>query len=109
MVMKFEVIKKVEGSKARLGRLFTPHGEVSTPCFMPVGTAATVRAVFPKDLEKDGVQMVLANVYHLILRPGIQIIKEAGGLHKFMGWEGAILTDSGGFQVFSLSSFCKIL
>ncbi|KIE58057.1 queuine tRNA-ribosyltransferase [Methylacidiphilum kamchatkense Kam1] len=109
MVMKFKVIKEVEGSKARLGRLFTPHGEVDTPCFMPVGTAATVRAVFPKDLEKDGVQMVLANVYHLILRPGIQIIKEAGGLHKFMGWTGAILTDSGGFQVFSLSSFCKIL
>ncbi|ACD83992.1 tRNA guanosine(34) transglycosylase Tgt [Candidatus Methylacidiphilum infernorum] len=106
--MKFEVIQKSGGSRARLGRLLTPHGVVETPCFMPVGTSATVKAIFPKDLEEEGIKLILANAYHLLFRPGISVIKEFGGLHQFMGWNGAILTDSGGFQVFSLSPFCKI-
>ncbi|TFE67706.1 tRNA guanosine(34) transglycosylase Tgt [Methylacidiphilum caldifontis] len=106
--MNFEIIQKSEGSRARLGRLLTPHGVVETPCFMPVGTAATVKAIFPKDLEEEGIKLVLANLYHLLLRPGISLIRDFGGLHQFMGWNGPILTDSGGFQVFSLSSFCKI-
>ena len=87
---------------ARAGRLVTPHGEVETPCFMPVGTKATVKAVAPRDLAGLGAQVVLANTYHLHLRPGSEIIAAHGGLHGFMRWDGPILTDSGGFQVFSL-------
>ncbi|HEY6484961.1 MAG TPA: tRNA guanosine(34) transglycosylase Tgt [Candidatus Cybelea sp.] len=89
---------------ARRGRLQLTHGVVETPCFMPVGTAATVKALTPGDLERAGAQMVLANTYHLWLRPGIETLEAAGGLHRFMAWEHPILTDSGGFQVFSLES-----
>ena len=89
--------------RARAGRLHTPHGEVLTPCFMPVGTKATVKAVTPPTLRSLGAQVVLANTYHLYLRPGVELVRAHGGLHRFMGWSGPILTDSGGFQVFSLS------
>jgi len=88
---------------ARAGLLQTPHGELATPVFMPVGTHATVKAVSPRDLEDLGAPIVLANAYHLHLRPGDELIARLGGLHKFMGWDGPILTDSGGFQVFSLA------
>ncbi len=87
---------------ARAGRLVTPHGEVETPCFMPVGTKGTVKAVAPRDLAGLGAQVVLANAYHLYFRPGSEIVAAHGGLHGFMRWDGPILTDSGGFQVFSL-------
>lgn len=87
---------------ARAGRLFTDHGEVATPVFMPVGTHAAVRAMTPEQVKATGARIVLANTYHLLLRPGPDLIKKAGGLHAFMAWEGPILTDSGGFQVFSL-------
>jgi queuine tRNA-ribosyltransferase len=89
---------------ARRGSLHLAHGTVETPCFMPVGTAATVKALAPRDLVEIGAQMILANTYHLWLRPGRETIVEAGGLHRFMMWDGPILTDSGGFQVFSLES-----
>ncbi len=89
--------------RARAGRLRTPHGEVLTPCFMPVGTKATVKAVPPWDLARIGAQVVLANAYHLFFRPGTALVAAHGGLHGFMGWPGPILTDSGGFQVFSLA------
>lgn len=95
--------------KARTGILFLPHGEVETPAFMPVGTNATVKAVEPADLDAMGFNIILANTYHLFLRPGPDIIAKAGGLHGFSGWKKNFLTDSGGFQVFSLSQFRKIL
>lgn len=88
---------------ARAGRLATPHGVVETPCFMPVGTKATVKAVLPRDLAELGARIVLANTYHLYFRPGVEVVASHGGLHGFMGWDGPILTDSGGFQVFSLA------
>lgn len=93
---------------ARAGRLITPHGTIKTPVFMPVGTQATVKAVTTDSLEKIHAQILLSNTYHLHLRPGSDIVKEAGGLHQFMNWKGPILTDSGGFQVFSLSGLRKI-
>src|SRR6478752_955821 len=88
--------------RARAGRFTTPHGDVDTPAFMPVGTLATVKALDPEDLRAMGAQMILSNAYHLHLRPGDELIRDLGGLHDFMGWDGPILTDSGGFQVFSL-------
>lgn len=88
--------------------LLTAHGEVQTPAFMPVGTAGTVKAMTPRDLEEAGAQIVLGNAYHLYLRPGAELVKRAGGLHRFMGWDRPILTDSGGFQVFSLTELRKI-
>jgi queuine tRNA-ribosyltransferase len=94
--------------RARLGSLTTPHGTVDTPQFMPVGTQATVKALTPGDLRAAGVQMILANTYHLSLRPGHERIARLGGLHRFMGWDGPILTDSGGFQVFSLAHLGKV-
>ena len=108
MAFGFSVIKKESSSNARLGRLVTPHGEVETPAFMAVGTAATVKAVTPRDLEDAGCRIVLGNTYHLYLRPGVDVIEKLGGLHRFMGWNGPILTDSGGFQVFSLGALRKI-
>ena len=93
---------------ARRGRLTTPHGVVETPVFMPVGTRATVKSLTPDDVRASGAQIVLANTYHLFLRPGHALIRELGGLHRFMGWDGPILTDSGGFQVFSLSKLRRI-
>jgi len=104
----FEVLKRDGGTRARRGRLTTPHGVVETPVFMPVGTAATVKAVKPDDVKETGAQIILANTYHLYLRPGHEVVEKAGGLHGFMGWEGPILTDSGGFQVFSLAALGKI-
>ena len=95
-------------TKARAGTLTTAHGIIETPVFMPVGTNATVKAVFHEDLEKMRAQIILANTYHLFLRPGMELIKEAGGLHKFMSWDKPILTDSGGYQVFSLAKLRKI-
>ncbi len=94
--------------RARAGTFHTPHGDVPTPIFMPVGTQATVKAVLPRDLHEIGASVVLANTYHLYLRPGDERIARLGGLHEFMGWDGPILTDSGGFQVFSLSKRRKI-
>jgi queuine tRNA-ribosyltransferase len=104
---KFEVLA-TDPTGARLGRLTTPHGVVDTPAFMPVGTAATVKGQTQQDLEDLGVQILLSNTYHLYLRPGHELIRKLGGLHKFMSWPGAILTDSGGFQVFSLSELRKV-
>lgn len=108
MKFKYEVLKVCKQSGARVGRLTTPHGVIETPVFMPVGTNATVKSLAPRDVAETGAQIVLANTYHLYLRPGEQLVKKAGGLHKFMAWDKPILTDSGGFQVFSLSSMRKI-
>jgi queuine tRNA-ribosyltransferase len=99
---------EAEAGAARLGRMQTPHGEVETPAFMPVGTVGSVKAVPQDTLEELGAQIILGNTYHLYLRPGHELIRSLGGLHKFMSWERAILTDSGGFQVFSLSGLRKI-
>lgn len=104
----FEVLKTCKQSGARLGLLKTLHGEIETPCFMPVGTQATVKAMAPRNLKEIGAGIILANTYHLYLRPGHELIKKAGGLHAFMGWDRPILTDSGGFQVFSLGSSRKV-
>jgi queuine tRNA-ribosyltransferase len=106
--IRYELIKTDKQTGARLGRVHTPHGSFETPMFMPVGTLATVKTMSPEDLETMGAKIILSNTYHLWLRPGEDIIKEAGGLHKFMNWDGAILTDSGGFQVFSLSDMREI-
>jgi queuine tRNA-ribosyltransferase len=108
MPAHFTVTKQDPNSEARLGVLRTAHGEVQTPCFMPVGTQGTVKAVLPRDLTEMGCQMLLGNTYHLFLRPGHELIRQLGGLHGFMGWDGPILTDSGGFQVFSLAKTRKI-
>jgi len=105
---QFELIKTCNQSGARLGVLHTPHGDIETPVYMPVGTVATVKAVMPRDLCEIGAQIILSNTYHLHLRPGEDLIKEAGGLHRFMHWDMPILTDSGGFQVFSLAGIRKI-
>lgn len=107
MGFRFEVIA-TDPTGARLGRLTTPHGVVETPAFMPVGTAATVKSQTQQDLEALGVQILLSNTYHLFLRPGHELIRRMGGLHEFMAWRGAILTDSGGYQVFSLSDLRKV-
>src|SRR5215510_11262185 len=93
---------------ARAGTLTTPHGTVQTPAFMPVGTQATVKGLTPEMVREAGAQIILGNTYHLALRPGDELIRELGGLHKFMNWPGPILTDSGGFQVFSLAQQVKI-
>ncbi len=103
MSFKFELIKQCSSSGARLGRVYTPHGSFETPVFMPVGTQATVKAMAPKDIEEVNANIILSNTYHLYLRPGHELIEQAGGLHKFMNWNRSILTDSGGFQVFSLN------
>jgi queuine tRNA-ribosyltransferase len=104
----FTVVKKDSSSAARLGRIATPHGDVETPAFMPVGTQASVKAMAPRDLEEIGCQILLGNTYHAYLRPGVEVIRELGGLHRFMGWKRPILTDSGGYQVFSLDALRKI-
>jgi queuine tRNA-ribosyltransferase len=104
----FELLKTDAQTKARLGRLTTTRGVIETPVFMPVGTQASVKTLDPRELRELGARIILANTYHLNLRPGIEIIRAAGGLHRFMSWPGLILTDSGGFQVFSLSKIRKI-
>ncbi|MFN7249221.1 MAG: tRNA guanosine(34) transglycosylase Tgt [Anaerobacillus sp.] len=108
VAIRYEHIKTCKQSGARLGSVHTPHGTFETPIFMPVGTLATVKTMSPEELKEIGSQIILSNTYHLWLRPGHDIIKEAGGLHKFMNWDKPILTDSGGFQVFSLSALRKI-
>ncbi len=108
MNFRFEVIARDPGSRARTGRLYTAHGAVDTPVFMPVGTAGTVKALTQEMLEELDAQLLLANTYHLFLRPGHEAIRELGGLHRFMGWPRALLTDSGGYQVFSMNSIRQV-
>ena len=104
----FETIRQDERTGARAGIFHTPHGDIETPVYMPVGTQGSVKGVLPRDLEEAGAQIILANTYHLYMRPGDGVVKAAGGLHKFMNWNRPILTDSGGFQVFSLAKLNKI-
>jgi len=104
----FNLLKKCSDSRARVGELVTGHGRVAAPFFMPVGSQATVKTLTPEEIEELGFHMVLSNAYHLYLRPGIPAIKQLGGLHRFMGWDKAILTDSGGYQIFSLAPLSKI-
>ena len=106
--VKYRLIKKEKHTGARLGELITPHGTFPTPMFMPVGTQATVKSMSPEELKEMGAGVILSNTYHLWLRPGEDLVKEAGGLHKFMNWDRGILTDSGGFQVFSLAEMRNI-
>src|SRR5450755_2355300 len=104
----FELLKTDSHTKARLGKLTTTRGVIETPVFMPVGTQASVKALDPRELHEMGTQIILGNTYHLNLRPGLDVIRAADGLHKFMNWDRPILTDSGGFQVFSLAKLRKI-
>lgn len=107
--LTFEIKKIDPRTGARLGVMHLPHGDVETPCFMPVGTQATVKSMTPEELkEQVKANIILSNTYHLFLRPGDELIKKAGGLHNFMNWDRNILTDSGGFQVFSLGDLRKI-
>ena len=106
MALKYEIDKKI--GKSRLGRLITKHGVVNTPAFMPVGTCATVKAMMPESVASTGAEILLGNTYHLMLRPGADLVEKMGGLHKFMNWNKPILTDSGGFQVMSLSGLRKM-
>lgn len=108
MGLTFELIKKDKYSNARLGIIHTAHGDIPTPIFMPVGTLGTVKSMSVDELKEMEAKIILGNTYHLYLKPGMEIMRNAGGLHKFMNWDGPILTDSGGFQVFSLSSMRKI-
>ncbi|MDU4960654.1 MAG: tRNA guanosine(34) transglycosylase Tgt [Sporomusaceae bacterium] len=108
MAIRYELIKQCSHTGARAGLLHTPHGTFETPMFMPVGTQATVKAMSPRELQEMGAGIILSNTYHLFLRPGHELVAEAGGLHSFMGWDRGILTDSGGFQVFSLGDLRKI-
>jgi queuine tRNA-ribosyltransferase len=104
----FNLVQTAPDSRARAGELITARGAVATPVFLPVGSQATIKTLTPPELKDMGIAMLLANTYHLYLRPGIDVIKELGGLHTFMGWDGAILTDSGGYQIFSLSPLSKV-
>ena len=107
--MKFQETKTDSKSKARAGEIITDHGRIETPIFMPVGTAGTVKAIHTKEVREDaGAEIILGNTYHLFLRPGLDILQQAGGLHQFMGWQHPILTDSGGYQVYSLSQRRKM-
>src|SRR6218665_1026670 len=107
--MKFFEIEKTSESKARAGVITTDHGQIQTPIFMPVGTVASVKTVHQRELKEDiKAQIILGNTYHLMLRPKMDIMEQAGGLHKFMNWDRPILTDSGGYQVFSLAKSRKI-
>jgi queuine tRNA-ribosyltransferase len=108
LAVKYELIKECKNTRARLGRVHTPHGIIDTPAFMPVGTQATVKAMSPDELKDIGAQIILGNTYHLYIRPGHKLIEDFGGLHGFMNWDRPILTDSGGFQVFSLNELRKI-
>lgn len=108
MSISFQLVKVCKQTGARAGLLTTPHGVIETPVFMPVGTQATVKSMTPEELKEIGAQIILSNTYHLYLRPGVEVIGQAHGLHRFMNWSGPILTDSGGFQVFSLGALRKI-
>ena len=106
MALKYEILKT--SGKSRLGKLYTKHGVVDTPAFMPVGTCGTVKAMMPESVAATGAQILLGNTYHLMLRPGSELVAKLGGLHKFMNWDKPILTDSGGFQVMSLTGLRKL-
>jgi queuine tRNA-ribosyltransferase len=106
--LKFQVLQECKDSSARMARLTTLHGEVRTPIFMPVGTQATVKGLTVESLKQAGSRVLLANTYHLLLRPGVEVFRKFGGIHKFMNWDGPVLTDSGGFQIFSLENSRKI-
>ncbi len=108
MPLKFDLIKQDYSTAARLGKIVTSHGTVHTPAFMPVGTQGAVKSMLPEEIKNCGAEIILSNTYHLYLRPGYEIIKKIGGLHRFMNWSGPILTDSGGFQVYSLGALRKI-
>ncbi|OGG29586.1 hypothetical protein A2971_00915 [Candidatus Gottesmanbacteria bacterium RIFCSPLOWO2_01_FULL_46_21] len=103
-MFRFKVLHKDKKTNARVGEIVTPHGVIRTPAFVPVGTQATVKSLTPEELDTLGVQLFFVNTYHMYLRPGIEVIEKLGGLHKFMGWKGPVITDSGGFQVFSLGA-----
>jgi queuine tRNA-ribosyltransferase len=107
-VSGFRILHQAVGSGARVGRLTLAHGEVATPAFMPVATHGSVKGLTPRDLRECGAEIVLANAYHLSLRPGADVIARLGGLHRFMGWDGPILTDSGGYQIFSLATLARV-
>ena len=109
MPFQFDLIKQDSKTSARLGKMITPHGTVQTPVFMPVGTQGTVKSMLPEEIKNCGAEIILGNTYHLYLRPGHETIKKLGGLHKFMNWPDPILTDSGGFQVYSLGALRKIM
>lgn len=104
----YQSLKVDSQTRARLGQVHTPHGSFDTPAFMPVGTQGTIKGLLPDHVRATGSQCILANTYHLMLRPGPQTVAELGDLHRFMAWDGPILTDSGGFQVFSLADINKI-
>ncbi|MGZ3689298.1 MAG: tRNA-guanine transglycosylase, partial [Bdellovibrionota bacterium] len=106
--LPFQIDAKAEDSRARAARIQTLHGELTTPVFMPVGTQATVKGQTRESLEESGAQIVLANTYHLMLRPGQEVFERFGGIHRFMGWEKPVLTDSGGYQVYSLAGSRRI-
>src|SRR5579862_9275369 len=106
--LSFAVSSRDRSSRGREGRVKTLHGDYDTPAFMPVGTQGTVKGILPDQIAATGSQIILANTYHLMLRPGEKVVAELGDLHRFMGWRGPILTDSGGFQVFSLADINKI-
>ena len=108
MTFSFDLIKQDDRTNARAGMMHTPHGDIPTPVFAPVGTAGTVKTMTPADLHDLGARLILGNTYHLYLRPGADLVARMGGLHRFMGWNGPILTDSGGFQVFSLESLRQV-
>ena len=107
-MFQYKVLKKDISTGARLGKICTPHGDVDTPVFMPVATQGTVKSLVPETVRDLGAEMILTNTYHLYLRPGHKIIKELGGIHRFMNWNAPILTDSGGFQIYSLGALRKI-
>ncbi|HUT86445.1 MAG TPA: tRNA guanosine(34) transglycosylase Tgt, partial [Elusimicrobiales bacterium] len=107
-ISPFKITAKDDKTKARCGILYTKSGKVNTPVFMPVATQGSVKAISDKDLSDIGVECILSNTYHLYLRPGLDVLSKFGGLHKFMNWKGSILTDSGGFQVYSLAHLRKI-
>lgn len=108
MAISYTLVHQDKHTGARAGIVHTPHGDIPTPVYMPVGTQATVKAITPQELWDMGARIILSNTYHLAMRPGSNLIQEAGGLHEFMRWPGAVLTDSGGFQVFSLSGTRKV-
>ena len=102
----FKVVKN--NDQSRLGKIVTPRGQIDTPAFMPVGTQGTVKGIYPDDIKKTGTQIILGNTYHLFLRPGEEVLKKFNGIHKFINWDKPVLTDSGGYQIMSLSKFNKI-
>ena len=99
---RFTVQAKDKKTKARVGEIHTPHGTIKTPAFVPVGTQASVKSLTPNEIKTSGTELFFVNTYHMYLRPGVEVVEKLGGLHAFMGWDGPIITDSGGFQVFSL-------